>query len=224
MTNLLLPLPAGYGLSATERRGLPGRAYLGEWTHRLPRVTAPCAWMRGTDKQLSRIPYHIALMLDNRDFASFDALRKRIWQLIAGDALVSDIYADPGRRQRAISEGIAPLAPEGQQINRTTADSYRLSGTVKHRVSGSRPGLDSVILESERVPEDLASYQLHHHRPIHREGGVYEISNLIVVTPLMHANLLTPEYHYGTLETMPEWKQQYIRDKIEAQALKKGLP
>lgn len=221
MTNLLLPLPAGYGLSASERRGLPGRAYLGQWAHLLPRITAPTQWMRGSDRQLSRIPYHIALQLDNRDFTSFDAFRKRIWQLIAADKLVGNIYEDDGRRRRAIREGIAARAPEGQQVKQTTGDSYRLTGKIKHQVIASKPELSSVILESERNPDDLASYQLHHHHPIHQEGGVYEISNLIIVTPLLHANLLFPDYHYGTLETMPEWKQQYIQSKIDEYASKK---
>ena len=214
MSILRLPLPAGYGLTATEQRDLPGRAYLGQWSHLLPRITEKTSWLRGSENQLSRIPFHIAIQLDNRDFSSFNAFRIQVWKLIAANPFVQDIYSDSERRQRAIKEGIAPLAPENQQTRKSTKDSYIFSGGIKHQVSGSKPELNSVILESERV-NDLGSYQLHHNKPIHADGGVYEISNLIIVTPLLHTQLLLSEYHYGNLAAMPEWKQQYIQKKID---------
>lgn len=214
MSILSLPLPAGYGLSATERRKLAGRAYLGQWSHLLPRITSKSSWLRGSDKQLSRIPYHIAIKIDNQNFSSFDAFRVKVWKLIAADPFVCDIYSDPVRRQLAIDTGIAPLAPEMQQILKTTKDSFAYSGAIKHHVISSE--FNSVILESERLEESLGSYQLHHHRPIHNDGGVYEISNIIIVTPLLHTQLLSPEYHYSGGDRMPEWKQEYIQKKIDA--------
>ena len=172
--------------------------------------------MRGSDRQLSRIPYHIAVRLDNLDFSSFDAFRVKVWRLIAADPFVCDIYSDSQRRERAIKEGIAPLAPETQQVIKSSTGSYFFPGAVKHRVMGSTPELNSVVLESEMTADSLGSYQLHHHKPIHSDGGVYEISNIIIVTPLLHRQLLIPEYHYGSGEEMPEWKQQYIQRQIDA--------
>jgi len=213
MSILSLPLPAGYGLSATECRELAGKSYLGQWSHLLPRISTKTSWLRGSDNQLSRIPYHIAVKLDNRQFSSFNAFRIETWKLIAADPFVCNIYSDEERKKRAVKKGIAPLAPEMQQINKTKKDSYIYSGAIKHQVVGS--SFNSVILESERSDESLGSYQLHHHHPIHNDGGVYEISNIIIVTPLLHTQLLSADYHYGRNSDMPEWKQEYIQKQID---------
>ena len=41
------------------------------------------------------------------------------------------------------------------------------------------------------------TYQLHHTQPINQGGGVYDIDNLVVVTPRYHQEVLAPGYHYG---------------------------
>jgi RHS repeat-associated protein len=41
------------------------------------------------------------------------------------------------------------------------------------------------------------NYVLHHVQPIQHGGGVYDMDNLVVVTPLYHSQILTPSYHYG---------------------------
>ncbi len=38
-------------------------------------------------------------------------------------------------------------------------------------------------------------YVLHHVTPIQHGGGVYDLDNLIVVTPRYHAEVLDPDYH-----------------------------
>ncbi|WP_247701713.1 DNRLRE domain-containing protein [Streptomyces sp. F63] len=40
------------------------------------------------------------------------------------------------------------------------------------------------------------SYVLHHRTPIHDGGGVYDLDNLVIVTPQYHAEVLDPGYHY----------------------------
>lgn len=40
-------------------------------------------------------------------------------------------------------------------------------------------------------------YELHHMTPIHQGGAVYELNNIIVVTPKFHEEILTRAYHYG---------------------------
>jgi RHS repeat-associated protein len=45
------------------------------------------------------------------------------------------------------------------------------------------------------APSSL-SYALHHMFPIHAGGGVYDMDNLWVVTPLLHSSVLDPTYHY----------------------------
>jgi hypothetical protein len=41
-----------------------------------------------------------------------------------------------------------------------------------------------------------ASYELHHAAPIQHGGEVYDVDNIIVVTPRYHKEVLEPAYHY----------------------------
>ncbi|WP_282703614.1 RHS repeat-associated core domain-containing protein, partial [Streptomyces sp. CC219B] len=41
------------------------------------------------------------------------------------------------------------------------------------------------------------TYQLHHAVPIQRGGGVYDLDNIVVVTPRYHDDVLDPSYHKG---------------------------
>ena len=41
-----------------------------------------------------------------------------------------------------------------------------------------------------------ANYELHHARPIQHGGEVYDIDNIVVVTPRYHKEVLEPAYHY----------------------------
>jgi Pretoxin HINT domain len=43
-----------------------------------------------------------------------------------------------------------------------------------------------------------AVYTLHHVLPIHLGGGVYDLDNLLIVTPQFHRHVLPSWYHYGT--------------------------
>lgn len=40
-------------------------------------------------------------------------------------------------------------------------------------------------------------YELHHMTPRSRGGGLYDLSNILVVTPRYHAEVLATSYHYG---------------------------
>lgn len=41
-------------------------------------------------------------------------------------------------------------------------------------------------------------YILHHKQPISRGGEVYNIDNLIIVSPKMHQEILNTTYHFST--------------------------
>lgn len=43
----------------------------------------------------------------------------------------------------------------------------------------------------------IKSYNLHHKRPIHQGGRVYDFNNIVIVTPRYHKEILNKEYHYG---------------------------
>ena len=40
-------------------------------------------------------------------------------------------------------------------------------------------------------------YNIHHQTPINQGGSVYDVDNLIIVTPRYHKEILDPKYHYG---------------------------
>ncbi|WP_088362926.1 hypothetical protein [Bacillus cereus] len=40
-------------------------------------------------------------------------------------------------------------------------------------------------------------YILHHKQPIHQGGDVYDLDNLLIVSPKMHQQILDPAYHFG---------------------------
>jgi hypothetical protein len=59
-----------------------------------------------------------------------------------------------------------------------------------------RRGCAPLVDEEQRFGEH-ATYQLHHEKPIAHGGGVYDMSNLKVVTPRMHQDILDSGYHFG---------------------------
>ena len=44
----------------------------------------------------------------------------------------------------------------------------------------------------------LDAYVLHHRMPIQRGGGVYDLDNIVVVTPRFHKEALDLSYHMGS--------------------------
>jgi hypothetical protein len=61
------------------------------------------------------------------------------------------------------------------------------------------------IMSNNRAPWAVNSqhigargrYELHHITPIHQGGSVYDLGNLMVVTPRFHKEVLDRKYHYG---------------------------
>ncbi|PCN42175.1 colicin [Brevibacillus laterosporus] len=45
--------------------------------------------------------------------------------------------------------------------------------------------------------KSLDTYVLHHKQPIEKGGGVYELDNLIIVSPKVHQTILDRAYHFG---------------------------
>ncbi|OAI50589.1 hypothetical protein AYO37_00190 [Opitutia bacterium SCGC AG-212-L18] len=43
----------------------------------------------------------------------------------------------------------------------------------------------------------IRGYQIHHKNPIHNGGNVYDMDNLLIVTPRYHREILSPNFHYN---------------------------
>jgi hypothetical protein len=41
------------------------------------------------------------------------------------------------------------------------------------------------------------TYQLHHKMPIHKGGATYDLSNITIVTPRAHTEILDRALHFG---------------------------
>lgn len=48
----------------------------------------------------------------------------------------------------------------------------------------------------EQQMGQIKSYQIHHINPIHNGGKVYDVDNLLIVTPRYHKEILDPKFHY----------------------------
>lgn len=57
-------------------------------------------------------------------------------------------------------------------------------------------GYAPIAPESQQV-NGQRSYVLHHATPISQGVSVYDMSNLLVVSPRMHQSILDPSFHFG---------------------------
>ena len=57
-------------------------------------------------------------------------------------------------------------------------------------------GLAPRVLDTQQYGGAL-SYVLHHKKPIYDGGGVYDLDNIVIVTPRMHQEILDKAYHFN---------------------------
>jgi RHS repeat-associated protein len=75
------------------------------------------------------------------------------------------------------------------------ADADLSKGFSTANVSRMKEGLSPVAVTSQQVGSRI-SYELHHATPIQHGGDVYDMDNIIVVTPRYHQEVLEPAFHY----------------------------
>ena len=63
-------------------------------------------------------------------------------------------------------------------------------------VGRMQKGLAPRVLDTQQYDGAL-SYVLHHKKPIYDGGGVYDLDNLVIVTPRMHQEILDKSYHFN---------------------------
>jgi hypothetical protein len=74
------------------------------------------------------------------------------------------------------------------------ADSKYASEFGKQNITRMSKGFAPTAHSSQQLGERI-SYELHHARPIHDGGSVYDLSNITIVTPRYHKEVLAPKYH-----------------------------
>ena len=79
---------------------------------------------------------------------------------------------------------------------KTVASSKYANEFNKGNIGRMKKGYAPRVSKTQQYGK-LKSYTLHHKTPIHVGGGVYNLDNIVIVTPLMHENILSPEYHRG---------------------------
>ncbi len=57
-------------------------------------------------------------------------------------------------------------------------------------------GLAPITKQSQHLGGQK-SYILHHKTPIQRGGAVYDMNNIVIVTPRLHKEILDGSFHYG---------------------------
>ncbi len=57
-------------------------------------------------------------------------------------------------------------------------------------------GLAPRVAETQQLGNRI-SFEIHHKKPIHDGGGVYDMDNMVIVTPRYHKEILDPAYHYN---------------------------
>jgi len=95
---------------------------------------------------------------------------------------------------------------EGQQFN--TFDDFReafwtavgndpkLASEFPRSISRMQEGKAPFVHNTQYVGK-VTNYALHHLTPIQHGGGVYDMRNIVVVTPRFHRDILDRGYHYG---------------------------
>lgn len=76
------------------------------------------------------------------------------------------------------------------------ANSSYASEFSTRNITRMSKGLAPKVAKSQQYGK-LSSYVLHHKTPIHAGGGVYDLDNLVIVTPRMHQEILDKTYHFG---------------------------
>lgn len=80
---------------------------------------------------------------------------------------------------------------------KAVADDPDLSSQfIPSNVTRMRNGSAPRVAETQQWGGRL-SYEIHHKTPIYDGGGVYDIDNLVIVTPRYHKEVLDPAYHFN---------------------------
>jgi hypothetical protein len=77
-----------------------------------------------------------------------------------------------------------------------SADSNLASQFGKANLRRMSEGLAPIARQSQHLGKQQ-SYVLHHKTPIQHGGPVYDLNNIVVVTPRLHKEILDGSFHFG---------------------------
>ncbi|MEU9130700.1 hypothetical protein AB0D08_21805 [Kitasatospora sp. NPDC048540] len=75
-------------------------------------------------------------------------------------------------------------------------DSDLASSFSASNVSRMQGGRSPFVASGQSMPGQY-NYVLHHATPIWAGGGVYDMDNIVILTPRLHSEILDPGFHYG---------------------------
>ncbi|WP_278335822.1 RHS repeat-associated core domain-containing protein, partial [Defluviitalea phaphyphila] len=99
-----------------------------------------------------------------------------------GERLVGKKYSSFDKFREALWKEIA---------NSKYANEFSI-GNIRLMKKGKAP-----FTVHEQAHGNLNKYILHHKIPIHDGGGVYDLSNILIVTPKLHQEILDKKYHFN---------------------------
>ena len=99
--------------------------------------------------------------------------------------------------------GVIPQEIKNRLNNRTfnnfdelRSELWREIGNSKYANEFKKSG--QTLMKDGKAPFSTSGrYNIHHKQPIAKGGGVYDLDNLIIVSPKMHKVILDPKYHFG---------------------------
>lgn len=83
-----------------------------------------------------------------------------------------------------------------EEFWKTVSKSSYASEFSASNISRMAKGYAPRVVDTQQYGGAL-SYILHHKTPIHDGGGVFDLDNLVIVTPRMHQEILDKSYHFG---------------------------
>ncbi|KXY72467.1 colicin, partial [Bacillus wiedmannii] len=99
-------------------------------------------------------------------------------------------------RNKLIGKNFNSFDDFRKEFWKTVADSDYATEFNQRNINLMKEGKAPFAPLSEKYGQHN-QYILHHKQPIHQGGDVYNLDNLIIVSPKMHQNVLDRSYHFG---------------------------
>ncbi|KAB2461164.1 HNH endonuclease [Bacillus cereus] len=99
-------------------------------------------------------------------------------------------------RNKLIGKSFNSFDDFRKEFWKTVADSDYATEFNQRNINLMKEGKAPFAPLSEKYGQHN-QYILHHKQPIHQGGDVYNLDNLIIISPKMHQNVLDRSYHFG---------------------------